>query len=154
MSTMMILGVSSCKNSSKIPSLKDKAEFGNSAIDIEFENLPSDFKEFYYAFHKDSIFQMSSIFFPLEGLPNEADPEFIGNEKYFWSADQWIFQKEVIHKGELYETEYRNINNILIEETITERKNDLKLIRRFAKTGSGWRLIYYAGMNKYSKKSN
>ncbi|MEO6190077.1 MAG: hypothetical protein ABIO44_06660 [Saprospiraceae bacterium] len=151
---MMILGAISCKNNSKVASIKDKTEVENTVIDVEFENLPSDFKEFYYTFHKDSIFQMSSIFFPLEGLPNEADPKFIGDEKFFWSPDQWILQKEIIHEGELYDTEYRNINNRLIEETITERKNDLKLIRRFAKTGSGWRLIYYAGMNKYSKKSN
>ncbi|MEP7196981.1 MAG: DUF4348 domain-containing protein [Saprospiraceae bacterium] len=146
--------MTSCKHKSKIPTIKDKISNSTSVVDEEFEALPEDFKDFYFKFHKDSLFQMSSIFFPLEGLPNNADPEFIANEKYFWTPDQWRFQSEIIVENEIYETNYTNVSNMIIEETITERQRDLKLIRRFAKTGSGWRLIYYAGMNKYKSKSN
>lgn len=116
-----------------------------------FESLPADFRNFYSQFHEDSIFQINHIFFPLEGLPNHADPAFIGGEKFFWSADQWIFQKSGFQEDRTFESNYLNLDDVLIEEKIKDINTDLILIRRFAKTGDGWRLIYYAGMNKYSK---
>ncbi|MCC6815519.1 MAG: hypothetical protein IT267_03800 [Saprospiraceae bacterium] len=142
--------MNSCKSKSKEPSILNRIESPNTLTHLKYDDLQEDFKNFYQQFHKDSIFQMSCIFFPLEGLPDHADPEFIGNEKYYFSPDQWIFQNTIPIQSENYSVDYTNISNMLIEETITDKKLDLKLIRRFAKTGGGWRLIYYAGMNKYS----
>ena len=112
-------------------------------------DLPSDFLEFYKKFHEDSLYQLARIDFPLEGLPDNADPEFIGNEKYYWSADQWILNKAKFDDKKLYEVQYSNLANVIIEETITIKEYDLKIIRRFSKSGDGWKLIYYAGVNKY-----
>lgn len=142
----------SCKKKSATPSIVDKVESSDIRTNISFASLPEDFKDFYKKFHEDSSFQMSCIFFPLEGLPDNADPEFIGNEKYFFSPDQWKYQNLIPIENELNSISYNCISNMLVEETITDKKLDLKLIRRFAKTGGGWRLIYYAGMNKYSIK--
>jgi hypothetical protein len=142
----------SCKKKSNTPSIVDRVESSSIKSQLSYSELTDDFKEFYLHFHSDSIFQMSCIFFPLEGLPDNADPGFIGNEKYFWSPDQWVVQKELPNDDNKFSREYTTINDILIEETITDKELDLKLIRRFAKTGGGWRLIYYAGMNKYSIK--
>jgi hypothetical protein len=140
----IIILISSCRNNeSGIRAVQDQKK--NS-----FESLPEDFKNFYTQFHADSVFQINHIFFPLEGLPNHADPAFIGDEKFFWSADQWIFQKSDFQGDHTFESDYLNLKDVLIEEKIKDIKNDLTLIRRFAKTGDGWRLIYYAGMNKYS----
>lgn len=144
--------MNSCKSKSNEPTLRNKIDSSTQTTDSEFDQLPEDFKEFYFAFHRDSVFQMNSIFFPLEGLPDAADPEFIGNEKYFWSPDQWVFQHQIIKDDPKYKNTYLNVSNMIIEEKIIEKETGLTLIRRFAKTGSGWRLIYYAGMNKYSYK--
>ncbi|NOT37644.1 MAG: hypothetical protein HOP11_09745 [Saprospiraceae bacterium] len=141
--------MTSCKKKSSSSSIVDKVESSDVRLDLKYEALPDDFKEFYKKFHSDSLFQMSCIFFPLEGLPDNADPDFIGTEKYFFSPDQWIFQNVLPVENETYATSYSCISNMLIEETVQDKKLDLKLIRRFAKTGGGWRLIYYAGMNKY-----
>jgi hypothetical protein len=93
---------------------------------------------------------MSRIHFPLEGLPDNADPEFIGDEKYFWASDQWIINRSKFDNPKLYKVEYNVVANILVEETITILEYDLKIIRRFVKNTDGWNLIYYAGVNKYS----
>lgn len=153
LSSWLIFLTISCKHSNRDPSIKDRVNESSKVSEGNFEQLPTDFMEFYYKFHSDSLFQMSSIFFPLEGLPNHADPEFIANEKFFWSPDQWEFQKQIVKNNKDYSANYINVSDMLVEETITELKSGLKLIRRFAKTGSGWRLIYYAGMNKYSNSS-
>ncbi|MBK9270840.1 MAG: hypothetical protein IPM48_04525 [Saprospiraceae bacterium] len=114
-----------------------------------FEDLPNDFKEFYLKFHEDSLFQISRITFPLQGLPEQADPEFIGDEPYYWSADQWSFQKIAFPDKDKYRTEYDLMADVLIEERIHELKYGLTMIRRFSKAADGWGLIYYAGLNKY-----
>ncbi len=148
---IMICLLISCKNKVQAPGIADRIEGGNIHTTTRFEELPEDFRKFYIQFHEDSVFQMNSIFFPLEGLPQNADPDFIGNEKYFWSPDQWVIHRELVYENKDYQTEYLIVSDVLIEETVIDAKNNLRLIRRFAKTGNGWRLIYYAGMNRYKK---
>lgn len=143
----ILISLPACRNNSSGTTVGlDQNLKGNS-----YESLPEDFRMFYDQFHLDSNYQINHIFFPLEGLPNHADPAFIGNEKFFWSADQWIFQKSGFKEDNRFESNYLNLNDVLIEEKIKDIHNGLVLIRRFAKTGDGWRLIYYAGMNKYTK---
>lgn len=122
-----------------------------SVIESTNVTLPEDFIDFYKKFHEDSAFQMSRIHFPLEGLPDNADPEFIGNEQYFWAKDQWVINRSKFDNPKLYKVEYNVVANILVEETITILEYDLKIIRRFVKNSDGWNLIYYAGVNKYSQ---
>lgn len=112
--------------------------------------LPNDFVEFYEAFHNDSLFQMSHINFPLKGLPDGADPEEKNYDDFYYTADQWIMHRKFDPK--LYASQFHLLADILIEERITEKKYQLMMIRRFAKGSSGWSLIYYAGLNKWTGK--
>jgi hypothetical protein len=118
----------------------------------EFDLLPESFKHFYSEFHKDSLFQIAHVTFPLEGLPDLTDPEYIGDEKFFWSADQWRFHNAMNSDNPKFKVSYTNMGNVLIIETVTDIKYDLTMIRRFAFSNGQWALIYYAGMNKYSVK--
>jgi hypothetical protein len=120
----------------------------------QFDLLPESFKKFYQQFHSDSLFQINHIVFPLEGLPDHADPEYIENEPFFWTQDQWLFQSGIHINEEAFSTQYSNLADVLIEEKITDKKNGLVLIRRFANASGGWRLIYYAGMNMYRKNNS
>lgn len=119
---------------------------------VSYEKLPEDFKEFYEKFHQDSLFQKEHIFFPLEGLPDNADPEYIGNDQFFWTADQWQYQNGKGMDDPKFERIYTNLANVLIEERIQDKTNQLTVIRRFSKSANDWRLIYYAGLNMYSRK--
>lgn len=112
--------------------------------------LPQDFIEFYQKFHEDSIYQLEHIDFPLKGLPDGADPEEKDFEDYYYTRDQWVLHKTFDPK--LFSTEMIVLSDIIIEERITERKYQLMIIRRFAKGSGGWRLIYYAGLNKFSER--
>jgi len=113
----------------------------------QFEQLPDDFKAFYIKFHEDSIFQMEHIVFPLEGLPDHADPEDVNVNPYYYTLDQWTLHKLFDPKAN--SIVYLELGGVIIEERITEKKYGLTIIRRFANSSSGWRLIYYGGLNKY-----
>ncbi len=138
-----------CKSSPDPVKMSDSESNARTGPDLGFADLPADFAAFYEKFHQDSVFQMEHIHFPLEGLPEHADPEFIGDEPYYWSQDQWVYQKSDFRQSKDYDAVYSNLADILIEEKITEKKYGLVVIRRFAKSGDGWNLIYYAGLNKY-----
>ncbi|MBK7810496.1 MAG: hypothetical protein IPO62_03300 [Saprospiraceae bacterium] len=145
---------SSCKSKSPNTSHSESSSQKESIESDQFTSLPPDFKEFYIKFHEDSLYQISKIHFPLEGLPEQADPEFIGEEAFFWSADQWIFQKNAFPDKKKFLTEYTNVVDMLIEEKIHDLQFGLIMIRRFSKGSDGWSLIYYAGMNKYRSASD
>lgn len=128
-------------------------EIANASSEVKAD-LPADFMPFYKRFHEDSLFQLTSIDFPLEGLPDNADPEYIGNDKFFYTSDQWEINRNVFDDKAKYDIQYNNIANVLIEEQITIKQYDLKIIRRFAKNGNSWKLIYYGGLNKYKSNPN
>ena len=119
-------------------------------VDQNLKQLPADFLEFYNKFHSDSLYQMEHIGFPVKGMPDYADPEDMKENDYYFTADQWVIQKQCDPKTN--EISYINLRDILIEERIQEMEHHLMAIRRFAKTSGGWNLIYYAGLNKYKNR--
>lgn len=119
----------------------------NDVGSLQFEDLPESFKTFYIKFHNDSSFQMEHIVFPLEGLPDHADPEDVNVNPFYYTMDQWTLHKMFDPKTN--NIIYLKLGSIIIEERITEKKYGLTIIRRFADSSSGWRLIYYGGLNKY-----
>jgi hypothetical protein len=149
MGLYLTLLLSGCKSSPEPAKKEGTPSQTRTGPELAFSDLPADFAAFYAQFHQDSLFQIQHIHFPLEGLPEHADPEFIGDEAFYWSPDQWVFQKSGFKESANYEVVYSNLADILIEEKITEKKYGLVVIRRFAKSGDGWNLIYYAGLNKY-----
>ena len=66
-----------------------------------------DFDKFYDKFHKDSIFQMSRIIFPLDGIKVEYD----GEKK--WSKKNWTTLKTKIYDVDTteFKIEYKKTND-------------------------------------------
>jgi hypothetical protein len=143
---ILILGLS-CKHKNQTNQI-DTAN--KEIINAEFLKLPEDFQQFYKAFHQDSVFQMNHIDFPLQGIPDQADPDENYESSYFYTADQWILHKEF--NPLKFEIFYLRFGDIIIEERIIEKQHQLMVVRRFAKNAKDWRLIYYAGVNKYKAK--
>ncbi|HRI00664.1 MAG TPA: hypothetical protein PK006_06395 [Saprospiraceae bacterium] len=111
-----------------------------------------DFLLFYKKFHDDSVFQLASIVFPLEGLPDQADPDYIGSDKFYYTRDTWVIQTGSLESNKDFDHEFKVILPTLIEDIYTHKENKIKVIRRFAKASEGWRLIYYAGLNFYKNQ--
>lgn len=113
------------------------------------EGLPVDFQVFYELFHRDSAYQMEHIIFPLEGLPDYADFDIIGDKTFYWPEDVW----EIHRKFDKENPDFRQEITVLADNMIMERfintKTPIMLERRFSKMGDEWYLIYYAGLNAY-----
>lgn len=141
---LLMLLQSSCKN-------KEQGKMDHSPISSESfradTSLPQDFFEFYKLFHEDSLFQMTHIDFPLKGLPQNADPDDPNYDDFYYTRDQWELHRAFDLSQ--FSRIFVNMADIVIEERVTEKKYGLMIIRRFSKGSDGWRLIYYAALNKY-----
>lgn len=151
----LLSSLSSCKEKgSAVDNAKPQTNIHeDSDVLKKFDRTPTDFQEFYQIFHSDSVKQLEYIRFPLKGLPDNADPDDESINDFYFTQDQWIFHKNPHAFNELFSCSYLSASDMLVEENIIDKKNGLITIRRFAKTSDGWQLIYYAGMNKYSKIS-
>ena len=128
-----------------------KSEENNeNKVETAQTELPEDFMQFYRTFHSDSLFQINHISFPLEGLPSYADPEELKGQNYYWSKQDWVFQKSIDFEFSDFERVLVPLNEIMVKETILHRKRALAMERKFAKFGKEWTLIYYAGLNTYT----
>lgn len=117
---------------------------------FEGYEVEQDFKDFYLEFMTDSVFQVSRINFPLEGLPSNASKEEIANG-FYWQEEDWIAHK-LINLQDGYAREFRNLGFVLIE-TIHVKEFGIAAQRRFKKDANGdWYLIYYAGLNRTSNE--
>jgi hypothetical protein len=145
--TFLILISCDNKGNQKFNDIDNNESF----FDQNKKPLPVDFVAFYLKFHSDSLFQIEHIVFPLKGLPDHADPEDVKDEDYYYTSDQWVFQKR--SDPNKYSISYILMADIIIEERIVENQYKLMVIRRFAKTSGGWSLIYYAGLNNYKTNS-
>ncbi len=145
------VSIQSCKKNGKPIDQTNESAKIEIPFDQKLKPLPIDFMDFYNKFHSDSMFQIEHIVFPLKGLPDHADPEDVKDEDYYYTSDQWVFQKRCDPQKNTIN--YINMADIIIEERIEEKEHKLMVIRRFAKTSGGWTLIYYAGLNKYNINS-
>lgn len=110
--------------------------------------LPVDFQVFYELFHRDSSYQMEHIVFPLEGLPDYADPAAAG-QKYYWEETSWTLHKPWNEEKSVFRKEILMPSDRMIVERLFHIDKPLMAERRFAKMGDQWYLIYYAGLNTY-----
>lgn len=118
---------------------------------LNVSDLPEDFRVFYQRFHRDSLFQVEHIVFPLEGLPDEADATTIAEGKYRWTPAQWRFQRVVDYETSDFTRRFVPVNDRMIAEYIVHKNTGFGMLRRFAKMGGYWHLIYYAGLNRFAK---
>ena len=116
----------SCKNNES-----NAATVDESVMDENTVIIPEDFPSFYAKFHVDPEFQLNHIQFPLMGASNE--------EK--WTAETWEIHKPFVDSGE-FKRDIENVGGI-ITETIMDNNGMFYIVRRFAKLGEDWKLIFY-----------
>lgn len=129
----------SCKNNTPAPPVSEAASQAT---------LPEGFADFYQRFHTDSLFQMEHIVFPLEGLPDHADSTTIANNDFRWHPEDWTMQRAFDFEMSEYKRDLIPINEWVVQERIVRREGGFGMVRRFARVGGEWNLIYYAGMNR------
>ena len=61
-----------------------------------------------------------------------------------WQRKGWVYHKPFESNSE-FEREFEVVSNFIVNETFTHKQMDITVLRRFAKTSDGWRLIFYAG---------
>ncbi|MEY3369011.1 MAG: hypothetical protein RI973_2166 [Bacteroidota bacterium] len=116
--------------------------------------MPADFLEFYQRFHIDSAYQVGHIIFPLEGLPDHADSLTIASGTFRWQPEDWLMQRPFDFGMSDYMRDLQLVADNVIQERIVHKNGETGMVRRFARLGGEWYLIYYAGMNLISKPGN
>ncbi len=114
----------------------------------EEQPATADFDVFFDKFHRDSLYQMQHITFPLEGLPSDANAETIASGSFRWDAENWQLHRPFNNANHEFSRELLSFGNDLVIEKIIHKSGEYGTIRRFAKMGNEWYLIYYAGMNR------
>lgn len=105
------------------------------------------FDAFYASFHTDSLFQLSHILFPLEGLPEAMDTTHLG-ATYYWNKETWILHHPFNPGDTTFERQFQIIDSTLIREVIVHLMSGYRMERRFSFTGEEWQLIYYSPMRQ------
>ncbi len=118
----------SCESETAVPAEKD------------------DFQSFYDRFLHDEAYQMEHIVFPLEGIPAGAETEE-DLASYKWEREDWTVHRPMDPVESGFISEFVELEPGLIAERIVHQSGRYGMMRRFARLGSDWYLIYYAGMN-------
>ena len=106
--------------------------------------LTDDFKEFYDRFHTDTAFQLERITFPLAGMDDDVE-----GYQVKWSRDDWKFHKPYNDYNGTYQRSFESMGSI-VAENIVSTNGQVSMMRRFAKVGGEWHLIYYKKMGAYA----
>lgn len=110
----------------------------------------ADFGAFYQRFLADSLYQMRHITFPLEGLPPHAATEELSGD-FRWQPGDWVVHRVLDQQQTGFESALIRLDDDLIVERITHKREPYAMERRFAKMGQEWYLIYYAGLNEVAQ---
>ncbi len=125
---------------------KDKG--GRASEDAVGQEPSEDFKLFYEKFSEDTVFQLSSIVFPLEGMPSKKDEVDTIPADFRWQKNQWITHKKFDENNGTFKRSFLSMGDI-ITEIIQDGSGQFSMERRFAKTSDGWKLIYYREMGPF-----
>ncbi len=125
--------------------------------EITFDTrITEDFLKFYHQFHRDSIFQMNHILFPLHGIPTFTKKGVFENEDYRWNKNDWQLHLPIDEDSDFSKFWLRSNNlkmedgsevSLLIESILNEGAS-YGIQRRFMKIDDKWYLVYYSGMNE------
>lgn len=108
----------------------------------------SEFFNFYQNFHIDSAYQMDHIIFPLRGLPASADSQTIADDDFTWQIEDWNLHYPIDFETSEFMREIVPLGDDIVVERIIHRNGQVGMLRRFAKIGDDWYLIYFADMNR------
>lgn len=106
-------------------------------------NAVESFDKFNIRFHKDSIFQLSRINFPIEGKSID------GFDKQEWSSKNWeMLKTPVVEKSENKEYEHSLVkSDTLVIEKYWIKDSGFLVERKFKKIKNKWFLTYYNDVN-------
>jgi hypothetical protein len=130
-----------CKNKTQVPITQIVAA-------DEGEMPSADFLQFYEQFHKDSIFQMNHIGWPLMGETTmQSDSGRIYKEPIEWQQSTWEMHRNInISTGE-FQRSWKLFGDLMVTERIKGLESGFRMERRFAKASNGdWSLIFYSDM--------
>lgn len=116
------------------------------------DKVMKEFQVFYDTFHRDTVFQLEHIIFPLEGMPAGADSLIASGGKFFWQQDQWVCHKPFNFDNSEFSHQFIQYSDDLIAERIEHNTGSYGMLRRFAKYDNDWYLIYYAASNRLKPK--
>lgn len=133
--------------------------FDNNVVSIENtepeyteeSGLPKDFLVFYDRFHSDSVYQLSHILFPLEGLPPDTDSLTANNGTFRWQKETWVLHKHFDSMEGNYTQQFIPFGANMVVEQIRHAQASYGMQRRFAKFDDEWQLIYYGAMNRLAE---
>ena len=108
----------------------------------------TDFFNFYQSFHMDSAYQMDHIIFPLQGLPADADSLTIAQNNFTWEQETWRLHYPIDFETSDFTRQITPLSDDIVVELIVHRSGQAGMMRRFAKMGDDWYLIYFADMNR------
>lgn len=109
-------------------------------------HTPENFPQFYDRFHRDSLFQLSRVQFPLPGLNTaiESDEQLAntadGPVNYRWTKSNWPLH-HAMEDTVTYKLK-RKQSGALLVETIYIPDSDFIFIRKFRLIKNKWYLVY------------
>lgn len=147
---LLVAAFTCCKNRSAQPGDANAAAQPSEAAQSEAPNeVPPGFMDFYERFHKDSLYQISHITFPLAGAQSvRIDSSRTEMREIPWQAKDWLMQRLNFPPTD-YLRQWQTVSDGLVIERIRARGYNSGLERRFAKQPNGeWELIYYSEMHE------
>ena len=116
--------------------------------------LSADFEKFYEKFHEDSSYQIAHIPFPIEGVPSFSDSLASADPNFRWTMDNWKIHRPFDFEGSAYSQTFTALGDDIIVEQIKHSSGSFAMVRRFARLGGEWYLIYFADMNPVKTNKN
>lgn len=109
--------------------------------------MPADFLDFYERFHADPEFQLAHVSFPLQGV--KATDEDGGVEAHNYTKDEWVTHKPYDDLDGTFRRSFSEFGGMVTETIQANQSESFRMLRRFAKLGDEWHLIYYEPMGMY-----
>lgn len=143
--TLSLASFFACRNQSGKSKLT--AEQTTQASEVK---LPPDFLEFYQRFHRDSLYQMAHISWPLQGDASfQVDSTTYEKRSTTWEPKDWLMHRPVDFGTGEFKRQWDVLGDELIIERIAYAAANFGLERRFAKQFNGeWELVYYSDMQE------
>lgn len=134
-------------SSSNVPAQSDQT------TQVQGDQLPADFNEFYEKFHADSQYQVAHISWPLQGLTTvQLDSSRQEKQAIYWEKTEWRMHRPVNFSSGEFQRRLQVLGDELVVEHISYAAANFGLERRFVRSSQGeWELIYYADMQEIAK---
>lgn len=117
---------------------------------VSASDLPSDFNAFYSQFHRDSLYQMAHITWPLQGETGEpVDSTHFKRVLMLWDSTHWRMHHPIDFSTGEFEQQFEMMGAEMVIEKIRYKSANYGLERRFLKNDKAeWELIYYSDLQQ------